>query len=62
MINYPIMHSIIQEIKMTEEDKGFKLTERELDNLQWARDFMKLFETKESKASEINRNRQQKYF
>ena len=47
---------------MTEEDKEYKLSEKDLDNLEWARDFMKIFETRESKASELNRARQNKYF
>jgi hypothetical protein len=49
-----------------EDDTEFygpvKLTNQELDNLEWARNFMKMFEDKEGQRAETNRNRQQKYF
>lgn len=51
---------------MTEEytETKSELAEREgmCNTLQWAKDFMDMFEKKEGMRAETNRSRQQKYF
>jgi hypothetical protein len=52
---------------MSEEDKEFtpneySLSLEDLNNLQWAKDFMRAFETKEGERALTNRLRQNKYF
>lgn len=39
-----------------------KLTEEELDTLEWAKNFMSSFEDKEGQRAETNRIRQSRYF